>query len=387
MNFPKRLGAKSKKMLKEKGYKFFNVPKRYEIADYKVAIHYIIKKYSKLNGLVSIYNWGNPSTPGVSDIDIVFVLNEGKNNALPFLRRSFYLLNAKTRYLVRHPFVFIGENSFKNIRYIYPGTNFKLLHGNNIKINNLSAEDAYYSSIALLNDIIIRHYPRDFLEQFIKKRINARDTLLRLNSLKYSISALENLTKEKYRNLNHKLMLIEKLRKNWFNANNFNLLALLNEDAVNITMEIIDRFKVFLTENNLIKINSGSYLRYSGIKNKSQFIKDWYKKTALREMSRLVKENKKLYSILPLELSAQLIEYSKYNGLISNYIRKKISNNVNYHLNYKNIIGHRINILNKQAELASKFKHSDFVAFFDFGYCNESGINNWILRHLRGLIQ
>ncbi len=374
-------------MLKERSYKFFNVPKKHEISDYKEAISYIIKKYSKINGLLSMYNWGDPSVPGISDIDIVFVLENNKNNALPFLRRSFYFLNAETRYLVRHPFVFIDENSFRNIRHIYPNANFKLLHGRNIRINNLSAEDSYYSCIALLNDIIIRHYPHDFLEQFINKKINVRDTLLRLNSLKYSIRVLERLTKEKYGNLNHKLALIGELRKNWFNAKDFDLLVLLNRDAVKITMEIIDKFKAFLTDNSLIKINSGSYLRYNGIKNKSQFVRDWDKKTVLREMSKLVKENRKFYSILPLELSAQLIEYSKSNGLISSYIREKISNNINYQLKYKKIIGHRINILNKQAELASKLKHSDFVAFFDFGYCNESGINNWILRHLRRLIQ
>jgi len=53
-----------------------------------------------------------------------------------------------------------------------------------------------------------------------------------------------------------------------------------------------------------------------------------------------------------------------------------------YNIKYKSIIDKRIRIINEQAILASKLKHSDFAAFFDFGYRNKSGINNWILNLL-----
>ncbi|GAG16606.1 unnamed protein product, partial [marine sediment metagenome] len=94
------------------------------------------------------------------------------------------------------------------------------------------------------------------------------------------------------------------------------------------------------------------------------------------------KNKEKYYSILPIELSAQLTEYSRNKGPISNYIRKNISNNLNYSVKHKEIISKRIEILNNQARLVSKLKHSDFVAFFDFGYRNKAGINNWILNLL-----
>ena len=81
-----------------------------------------------------------------------------------------------------------------------------------------------------------------------------------------------------------------------------------------------------------------------------------------------------------MELAAQLIEYSKYKGRISNYIREEITNNVQYEIKHKNIIKKRIDILNSQAKLATKLKHSDFAAFFDFGYRNKSGINNWAVK-------
>ena len=129
--------------MQKKGYNFFNLPRECSIEDYKEAIDKIVGKYSKANGLVSIYSWGDVSAPGISDIDIVLVF--GKNaEKLPFLSRSFYFLDSETRYLVRHPFVFTGEDSFKNARYVYPDTGFRLLFGKNINIRRLSQSEGYY---------------------------------------------------------------------------------------------------------------------------------------------------------------------------------------------------------------------------------------------------
>lgn len=372
-------------MQKAKSYMFFNIPKEYKKEDYRKAADCIIGMYSKIKGLASIYNWGNPSTPGISDIDVLFVFGNSQIRPLPLLRRSFNFLNRKARYLSRHPFVFADEKSFENIRYVYPDANFTLLHGKNIRLKKISTNDRHYAVTALLNDIIVRHYPRDFLEQAISKKINARDTLLRLNSLKYSIGMLEFLSKEKNREWNVKLGLIGKLRKEWFKTKDFGLLASLNESAVGISMEIINKFREFLDEKGIVKINLGSSVRYSGIKNNSLFTENWGKKEALQEMSDMIKNRQKFYSILPIELSAQLIEYSRHDGLISRYIRSNLSNNLVYHLNHQGIIEKRISILNKQAELSNKLRHSDFAAYFDFGYRAKSGINNWILNLLDGL--
>jgi len=360
-------------------YDFFNMPKKYSLADYESAISAIIKKYSKNEGLVSVYNWGDPSVYGISDIDVLFVFRNNTKNALPFFSRSFNFLSSKARYLIRHPFMFIDKNSFKNVKYIYPSANFRLLYGMNISINKISSADSRYSNIALLNDIIIRHYPRDFIEQYVNKRINVRDTLLRLNSLKYSIKIFEDLAIKKNKEWGKKLALVEDLRRNWLKKKDFDLLASLNEHAVNMSIDIISIFKTFLIKNNLVKINSGEKLAYNGMKNKSVFIKDWDKGKALREMIKIAANKKTFHSILPIELSAQLAQYSKADGRISSYIKDNIKGNISYQMKHEGIIKKRISMLNSQAELAFKLMHSDFAAFFDFGYRNESGANNWAI--------
>ena len=367
-------------MPKPKKYSFFNLPKEYGKEDYWESTNTIIKKYSKIKNLLSIYSWGDVSVAGISDIDIVFVFRSDAE-PLPFLNRSFNFLDAKTRYLARHPFMFIDEDYFKNIRYVYPDAHFKFLHGKNININNFSVKDKHYSTIALLNDIIIRHYPRDFIGQSVSKSINVRDTLLRLNSLKYTAKFLERLAKEKSAEWNSRLGSIDKLRKKWFEEKDFELLVSLNEDSVDMTMEAIEKFRNFLAKDGFVKV-AGDRMQYNGIKNRSIFIKNWKKEKALNDMVNSIKNKKQVYSVLPIELAAQLIEYSKHNGFISRYIRKNLTSNLDYQIKFKNMIKHRIGILNEQARLAFTLKHSDFPAFFDFGYRNRAGINNLILNSL-----
>ena len=363
--------------MSKSGYRFFNIPKKCENKDYSYCINHLIKKYSKTEGLNAIYEWGDVSQPGISDLDIVLVFDKNPK-PLPLLKRSFFFNSSKIRYLAGHPFIFIDKGSFEDIRYVYHNTNFKLLHGEKIRIKGITKKEEYYAKISLLNDLIIRHYPRDFFEQQANKSINVRDTLLRLNSIKYTVMTFGSITKEKH-DWNNFINNVMKLRQKWFKNRDYNGLVELNSGAIKVSMDIIGRFREFLLKNNLAKIISGNAAGYNGIKNRSIFILDWSPEKGLSRMMDMVKNNEKYCSILPLELYPQLIEYSKYNGGISSYIRKNINPGISYKLKYRNIAGKRIRILNNQALIASKLKHSDFAAFFDFGYRNKSGINNFIL--------
>ena len=367
--------------MSKKVYKFLDAPKKCKGKDYRHCISRLIEKYSKIPGLDAIYGWGEVSQPGISDLDIGFVF-EKNIDALPFFKRSFFFNSSKVRYLVKHPFIFIDKESFEGIRYIYPDTNFKLLHGEKIRIKEITKKEAYYAKISLLNDLIIRHYPRDFFEQQANKSINVRDTLLRLNSIKYTVMTFSSITKKKYKHWNDFINNVMELRQNWFKNRDYNSLISLNSEAMKVSMGIISRFRRFLLENSMVKIISGNEVRYNGIKNRSIFIPDWSPEKGLNRMADMARNGRKYYSVLPLELYPQLVEYSKYNGGISSYIRKNINLEIRYRLEYKNIAGKRIKILNNQALLANKLKHSEFAAFFDFGYRNRHGINNWMINLL-----
>lgn len=369
--------------MRKEEYEFYNIPRKYSSQDYKDAVNYIIRKYSKIKGLVSIYGWGGKPNYGISDLDFVFVFDMGKAAPMPVFKRVFYILNGRFRYIARHPFFYIDEESFSNIGYVYPDAQFRLLYGKNLKIRKISSEEHDFSRIALLSDIIVRHYPRDFIEQAVVKSVNARDMLLRLNSLKRSIKTVEILTKEKSAKWSYMAKQVENLRINWFRKSDYGLLSSLNEQAINITMELAEKFSGFLAKKGIVNIISGTNAEYSGTKNSTLFIKDWDKETAIKGMFKLIRSSKPFHSILPIELVPQQIEYSKTNGSVGNYIKDNLRHNLKYKLKHHDIIRKRSIIFNRQAELASKLKHSDFAAFFDFGYRNKAGINNLMLNLLR----
>ena len=370
-------------MPKTNKYNFYNIPKEYSPLDYKEAVEHIVKRYSGIRGLESIYIWGGTPITGISDLDFVFVFKNKNVSSMPVLKRAFYILSGKFRYIARHPFFYIDKESFENIRYVYPDAEFRLLYGDNANIKRLSQKDDYFSRAALLSDIIVRHYPRDFLEQIAVKSINARDMLLRLNSLKYSVRAMNSVAKEKNSSWNYKLEQIDRLRKKWFDKNDFDLLASLGEDAAKIGLEITERFRDFLIKKGIVEILSGSNAEYNGARNSTMFVRNWNRKKALIEMSRCITNRQMFFSMLPIELAPQQIEYSRHKGFISSYVKKRLRHDIKYRIKYSGVIRKRAMIFNNQAELAHRLKHSDFAAFFDFGYRNKSGINNTVLNFLR----
>ena len=166
----------------------------------------------------------------------------------------------------------------------------------------------------------------------------------------------------------------------WFNDPDTKKLSNLIEEALGISMNIIEKCSPYLGKRFLgLMGNVPSTIHYTGIKNDTLFAERWDKDKALGDMTALI-EKGKTTSILPKHYVAQLLCYAKENG--------KISANIKSHLKMMPLIMEctneslkkRIGVLNNQAELASRLKHSDFPAFFDFGYRNSKGINNTLLR-------
>ena len=364
-----------KELQKMSKYSYYNIPKEMNKREYGSSRHKILEKYKGMKGLEAIYEWGSVEHPGISDIDIVFVFKD-KVKPLAFSQRSFQLMDTKTRYLARHPFVFIDKKSFQQIPYVYKNTNFHLLKGSDIGREKLTAKEKREVQLATLNEITIRHYPRDFLSQEVHKKINVRDTLLRLNSLQHSVKTLEELKGKKITKYNAFLKKVKLLREEWFENGRYNAVAAANKEAVDLCLTLMNEFIQFIKRER--EIVAKGKIKYKGIKNRAVFVENWDKDIALKKMT--ASEKKKNYkSILPIELAPQLYEYAKQKGPISDYIRKNLSGDIQYTVKHQETLKKRITILNNQAMLAYKLRHSDFAAFFDFGYRNTSGVNNWLL--------
>ncbi len=363
---------------------FFNAARKLEEKDYERALQSIISRHAS-DEMAAIYDWGNPSQPGISDLDIVFVLKNASPRPLPLHKRSFLFLDEKIRYIARHPFLFISEGDFSRIRYVYPFGSLRRVWGKGIGIKKLAKDEEKEAAIALLSDIAIRHYPRDFLFQQMQKRINVRDSLLRLNSLKYTFLTLEKLMGKKRGTWSSFAKEVGALRFEWFetdDAKRNKMLCQLCERAIPIIMEIIDTTRNITAERfRPLLGHFPERVLYEGAKNKSVFLKKWNKDSSLYRMKAHIHSKGAHCSYLPMELCYHLLFYSHQGGRISSYIRAHL--HPFQKIRMKNeVLAKRMAVLNNQAELANALRHSDFPAFFDFGYRAQRGINNCALRIL-----
>lgn len=365
--------------LKVKGTRFYNFPTKLKVEEYDQTLKKVIKIFSKLKGLNSIYLWGSINNPGISDMDILLV-TEDNIKKIPFRFRSVFFLEKKIRKFVYHPFVLCKASEFSNLKYIYPRTKFKKVYGKEIRTRNIDKTKIDYVKAALLSDLIVRHYPRDFVRTLFSKEVDVRASLLRLGSLKYTLKTL----KEFNINLSSGKIFseqINKLRENWFflgkKEQKEKLIFLINM-AIKIDIEIIERWDIFLKKRGIIEVSGkGGEKKYVGDKNKAVFVIGWKKEECITPTKSLSKKDREIIPSLPLSLCINLIEYSKVNGVLSDYIRKNISSeSVNYQIDktYSEVLNKRIKILNNQAELSVKTKHLHFPGFFDFGYMHNKGL-------------
>ena len=362
------------KNLRTKDFYFYNEPVYFGISYYNKVIDKIKSKYFS-NNVSSIYTWGSVSAPGISDVDVIIVLN----NKTKGLRKV--VLNKKERYIVCHPFFIIDKEILENIKFIYPDLNLKLIKGEEIKVKPLESDLVYFVNIFLSVDIAIRHFPRDYLKVLLCKRIDIRNSLLRLNALSLSLKLYTRLTNKREQDFEKYIKEVNSLRKNWFSLKDeqrkVKLICLLNK-AITISIKFIGKLKEVITKKSIIKIKScDNDIVYTGMRHRTFFVRNWNPKGAIKSMIDFYKQNGKFYSFLPIEFAALFNEYGKANGILSDYIKKNLEiEDMSCKLNGKNVIDKRIGLLNMQAEIAAKTKHSHFISFFDFGLKSNYGLLN-----------
>ena len=86
---------------KRKNIIFFNEPRKNTIKDYNNEIERIVSVLSECDDVVSIYQIGEVSCPGISDLDFIVVLRDETRNLRDYKKRISFLW--KNNFLLMHP--------------------------------------------------------------------------------------------------------------------------------------------------------------------------------------------------------------------------------------------------------------------------------------------
>ena len=344
-------------------YIFKNLPKKIQISNYEQVCDLIVDKLKNNASIKAIYLSSGKWTPGISDLDIIVVYNKNKKG---ILIPDFREISEKAKYVLLHSFWELDEESFKNVNYISPGLNLKLLHGEEI-INfepkkELKEREYSFFLLGVIFDYLINKlllFPK-FLD---KKEIDVRQLLGHIHSLKYTLEIF-NIVCPGFIKSDFPLK-IKKLRNNWFDEkiedNLEELMDLLNQ-SIDLILEIVTGLDKFIKDNklqtqNIVFKNRKYYTTFKENWTKNDFLETFNKKyiSLKKPFSNRVLENFRL--VLPISLSYFFLAYIQKQGSLSNWIRKSLNYKKN-NLEINNGLGKHIDILNNSFKKTADYGFS-----------------------------
>ena len=229
------------------GISFFNYPKRAVIGNYNDVRRAIIKFYDCNKDIISIYEYGSVSAPGVSDLDLIFVLKDEISST----EAQFNLANISTfaQDLVADGTVIkMPLNVFQNIQY-FDNLNFHKLSGLEVSINDPTEVDDKFIKLASIIDWVPERILK--LTRIINSdEINITNALCVLYSFGYSLKFLDRLlgSSEDSRNL---IIETARLRGTWHDIDNpeIDLVECL-KNAVKIGIRRLFDYEIYLRSSD-----------------------------------------------------------------------------------------------------------------------------------------
>jgi len=310
-----------------------------------------LDRFSKYHNVKSIYRFGFLSSPGISDLDFIIVLDDPLTEPKEGL--SYKGFSATQKYIFTNtPPIYLNEELFKKYPYVLPFQGLELLHG--MDINQIVPENKKASALLITAEICTLFYPRVFLRLLFASKFDIRRALLILNALKYPMKMIAEYTSMdgSWRDfLDH----MHSLRQEWFQVNNdrYNRLISLVIDAVYISMDIIEKTANFLMSSGYIKncdISNGSVVgKFRG--GYYIFANDFHKEqsidTILNKYEKACRP-RRFVSILPSSFLVPLLQYQEQNGPISNHLKSnlRINNSFQPEFTLKEEARKRIDVLN-----------------------------------------
>lgn len=180
----------SKEAITISGRYFFNYPKQVSVGDYGSVRNQIIKFYQENSDIISIYEYGSVSAPGVSDLDLIFVLKD----QILSNENEFDLSNISS---FAHDLVADGTvikmplNIFQKIQY-FDNLNFHKLSGKDILFDKPTESDDKFIKLASIVDWVPERILK--LTRILNSEdINITNALCVLHSFGYSLKYLDNI--------------------------------------------------------------------------------------------------------------------------------------------------------------------------------------------------
>ncbi len=169
-------------------YTFESYPKEAVVSHYEDVRGEVISYYSENDDIIAIYEYGSVNAPGVSDLDLIFVLKDQVNSDV----NDFDLSNLSTfayDLVIDGTVIKMPIDVFKNIQF-FDNLNFHKLSGEDIAVVKPSELDDKFIKLASIVDWVPERILK-LTRMLRSERINITNALCVLHSFGYSLKYLD----------------------------------------------------------------------------------------------------------------------------------------------------------------------------------------------------
>jgi len=184
-------------------------PRFFPVSRYDLAIQKMVKKLRQQEGVISIFQVGSINSPGISDIDILVVFEDGTRCSLNPLED----LSKIERYLFCHSLYGVSRGQFCDAQKYALFHNSNLLWGDELPItrNDLSQEQARKLKTQIALEYLIKMFVNSTVER-VYGIVRVRGLLVLVKALSYDLEFL-NISSGRLFDL---VQTIIDWRNNWF---------------------------------------------------------------------------------------------------------------------------------------------------------------------------
>ncbi len=218
--------------------------RRVDRAEYDRVLGAYLTALKALPGVTSVYQLGNIKVPGISDIDLIVVVDD----KIPAGTNFWELLRSVTGpngpYVFSHPSYVISRDIFPQLPVLFYADNLRHLWGEELAFVSLPPEqEAFYAYLIAVESAIVQTFP--FLRSLTNRTAtNLRSLLCHLNAVRHNFSTIARWVdcrdRQRWRDY---LDAIDRLRTGWFSLDaqhRFAQTGVLTQEGYAILLEILD---------------------------------------------------------------------------------------------------------------------------------------------------
>lgn len=320
-----------------------NLPRKLDQGFYQKCRTELVNLCQSNSDIVSVYEFGTVSYPGISDLDFILCLKNKLNNNLDIEKQFSKGLG----YITWGHVLKINEENFKDLCMIddHPNLESKCLYGKKFKFS--SFDNKTFEICRILDWLPERLFTS--LKVKNSGQLNVMKMLGLIKSIAISFDKISKLTN------NHEFDIIKKninaLRSTWFsNKNRLQDTDNLFKKTIILTLKAINFMDEYLIKNKYIFGDLKKAGKYFKIPNGPEFV--------FGNKAEIKKKTVQLPKSFFFFLAAQAVSN---NGFISNHLKKSFDTdlnnlNINNHINnkLKKTIKKRIEYCDKLADFFRK---------------------------------